>query len=146
MNILAMSPYTLRDHWPVFLLAFLVGFMLVFPALVAKFGYGIPFDSPANIRIDDEFFYFARIRDVLDGHFMLGNAYLWEHKDNPPAPLFFGEWLAAAPLKVLGLNPVAGGALYDFLLPPLAVLLAYACLFQITKNLVLALGGTAALF
>lgn len=131
----------LRQHWPAVMLAFLVGLLIVLPALAAKLRFGIPFDHPINIRIDDEFFYFARIRDVIDGNPMLGNAYLAEHKSKPPSPLFLGEWLLAQPIRLFGGGVVAWGVMYDFFLPAIITLLTYACLYVLTDRRWLSLLG-----
>ncbi|MEK7465007.1 MAG: hypothetical protein AAB591_01165 [Patescibacteria group bacterium] len=128
-----MQVAAVRHHWPAFVLATAVGLVLVSGPLVAKVRSGVAFGHPLNIRIDDEFFYFARIREVLDGHPMIGNPYLAEHKAKPPAPVFLGELLAAQPQRWLGGNVVAWGVFYDFLFPALITLLTYACLFLVTR-------------
>lgn len=135
-----------RKHFPAFILALAFGFSIILPALVTKFRYNVPFSNLVNIRIDDEFFYYARIRDVIDGYPTIGNAYLWEHKSKPPSPVFIGEWLIAQPLKIFRMNVVAGGVLYDFLLPPVNFILVYACFFILTRRRWLALAAAALLF
>ncbi len=131
----------LREHWPALILAVLVGFNLVLPALTAKIRYGIPFDNPANIPVADEFFYFARVREVIDGHPTLGNPYLWEHKSKPPSPVFLGEYMVALPImawqELSGETQprvVAWGVFYDFFFPVLITILVYACLIAITRS------------
>ena len=113
------------------MLALAASALLTLPPVVANIRDGIPFNSPSNILIADEWFYFARIHEVLDGYPLIGNAYLWEHKAKPPSPVFLGEYLAAEPLKWLGIGVVAGGVLYDAIFPAIHVLLLYACLFAI---------------
>lgn len=144
---------TLRTHWPAVLLALLAGLVLVMPALVAKVRFGIDFGSPANIRINDESLYFARIRDVIDGYPTIGNPYLFEHKAKPPSPIFLGEFLVALPIiavqHLAGLTQpsvVAFGAFYDFLLPALLTLLTYACLFAVTRRRWVSVCAAAYLF
>ncbi len=123
---------TIIRHASAIILALFFGAVFVYPQMIAKFYYGIPFDSPSNNRIDDETFYFGRIRDVIDGYPTIGNAYLWEHKSKPPSPVFLGEYLVAQPIRLLGMGVVAGGVLYDALLPPILAILTYICLFRIT--------------
>lgn len=136
----------LARHWPTVILAFLVGLLLILPALAGKWRWGVDFDHPANIRIDDEFLYLARIREVVDGHPLIGNAYLWEHKTKPPSPLFLGEWLLAQPVKLFGGKVVAGSIAYDFILPPISVLLTYFFLHLVLRRWWLAFLATVFLF
>lgn len=142
-----------KKHWPALVLAFLFGLMLILPAVAAHLRFNVAFDSPANIRAADEFLYLARIREVLDGHPTIGNAYLWEYKAKPPSPLFLGEWLLAQPVfafqKLSGQaqpQVVAADVLYDFFLPAIAFLLTYACLMAVTSQRGVALFGAAFLF
>lgn len=138
--------HRIRFHWPAFAFAVLVGLGFVLPALIPWASRGVPFSSPANIRIDDEPFYFSRIREVLDGHPMIGNAYLAEHKAKPPAPVFLAEFVLAQPIRLFGASVVGFDVAYDFLLPAIAALLAYAILFRITRMRWLAFLATALLF
>ncbi len=141
-----IMPFILRRHWPAFVLALLVGLFLVRPALVARFWHDIPFSAPSGIRIADELLYFARVREVLDGHSTIGNPYLAEHKSKPPSPVFLGEWLTAGVSRLTGADVVAAGAALDFLLPALAALLTYACFLAVTGGRLLAFTGTALVF
>lgn len=138
----------LRKHWPAFILAAMVGALLVLPSFWAKFRSGIPLDDPVNIRIADEFYYFARIREVLDGYPLSGDAFTWEHKSGLAGqPVFLGEYLSAEAIRLTGLDGVVGGGVVlDAVLPMLAVLLAYACLFAVTSTRGLSLLGAAVLF
>jgi len=126
-------PTSLLRHWPVCILALAASAILILPPVVANIRDGIPFNSPSNILVADEWFYFARIHEVLDGHPLIGNAYLWEHKAKPPSPVFFGEYLAAQPIRWLGIGVVAGGVLYDAIFPALHILLLYACVLLVCR-------------
>lgn len=134
-------------HAAIILLAIFFGALIVYPHIVAKFSYGIPFDSPSNNRIDDETLYFGRIQEVIDGYPTIGSPYLWEHKAKPPSPVFLGEYLSAQPIKLLDMGVVAGGVLYDAILPPILAILTYLCLFLISRRRDVAfLGSTFLLF
>jgi hypothetical protein len=141
-----MATALARRHWPAVALAILIGLLLVLPALQGRVLADVPFSSTRNIAFSDDLFYFARIREVLDGHPLLGNPYLWEHKAKSPAPAFLGEWLLAQPIRWLGSGVVSAGVLYDFFLPAIAALLAYAGLFRLTRERGLSLLGVAVLF
>ncbi len=84
--------------------------------------------------IDDELFYLARIKDVIDGHPTLGNAYLSEHKNQLPQQLFLPEFLLAQPLKFLNLSVVQGRILYSFILPATVFILTYIAFYLIRPS------------
>lgn len=144
-RIRAVEGGLLRSHWPALALAAIIGLLTASPSLWAKVGLGVDFDHPVNIREDDEHFYFARIREVLDGHPTIGNPFLWEHKSKP-SPQFLGEWLLAQPIKFFGLGVVASGVFYELLLPAVAALLTYASTLATTRFKPAALLATAFLF
>ncbi len=136
----------LRRHWAAGALAVLVGALLILPPLWAKVGLGIDLNDPLNIRIADESYYLARIRDVLDGYPLSGNPYAWEGKTAfPGQPVFLGEYLSAEAIRLTGLGVVAGSVVLDAILPLVAVLLTYACFFAATRVRALSLFGTAVL-
>src|SRR3989344_8594094 len=138
---------TLRQHWSAAALALAVGVLLSLPPFWGKFYHGTPLNAPVNIRIADEFYYLARIKDVLDGYPLSGNAFTWEHKTGLAGqPVFLGEYLMAQATRLTGLDVVAGSALLDAFLPMAAVLLTYACIFTVTTSRCLSLFGAAALF
>lgn len=141
-----MSAKSLQRHWLALALALAVGFLLILPAVSAKILRGVPFSSPLNIRAQDNFFYFARIQDVIDGHPTLGNAYLWEHKSKPPTPSFLGEWLLAQPLKFFNAGVIAGSIFYTFFFSVTLVILVYGCFFVLTRLRWLSLLATFFLF
>ena len=141
-----MSFSALRQHWPAYILAFVVGATLVIPPVWNRIRYDIPFNSPANIRADDEALYFARIREVVDGHITIGNPYLFEHKSKPPAPIFLGEFLIALPLFVVGPQVIAQSVILDFFLPALAVLAVYCVLFRFSRSRAIATAATLIFF
>lgn len=121
-------------HWPAIILALVLGLLLVFPFQYYKYKLGDRFQGIERQMIDDELFYLARIKDVMDGHPTLSNAYLWEHKNGPPQQLFLAEYLLAQPLRLFNLNVLQGRVLYNFILPAVVFLLTYAAIFLITKS------------
>lgn len=121
----------IRRHWPVILMALVLGFLTAFPFFHFQSALGDRYNGVLNQVINDDVFYMARIKDALDGHLTLGNAYLWEHKDKPPQQLFLPEWLLAQPLKLFNLDIVQGRILYSFILPIFAFLLAYLAFYLI---------------
>ena len=141
-----MSAHVLREHWAALALAAVIGGLLILPSFWAKFNWGIPLGDPLNIRIADEYYYFARIREVFDGYPLSGDAFTWEHKSGLAGqPVFLGEYLTAQAIRLTGLDVVAGSVVLDAVLPVFAVLLTYACLFAVTASRGLSLLGVAVL-
>ncbi|RJQ36821.1 hypothetical protein C4552_02935 [Candidatus Parcubacteria bacterium] len=137
---------TLQRHGAAFGLAFFVSAMLVTTPLWHWLRYDIPLNSPAHMRADDEALYFARIREVVDGHVTIGNPYLAEHKSKPPAPIFLGEFLIALPLFVIGPYVIAQSIILDFVLPALAVLAAYLLFLRLAWSRAIAIAAALIFF
>jgi len=121
----------LKNHWVAILLAFILGLLMVWPFFYFQSALGPEYRGVLNEIIDDELFYMARIKDILDGHPFLGNAYLFEHKNQLPQQLFLPEWLLAQPLKFFNLDVVQGRILYNFILPTFAFILTYFAFYLI---------------
>ena len=124
----------MRRHLVAILLAIAFGLLIVWPLFYFQFVLGDEYRGIQNQIIDDELFYMARIRDVMDGHPMLGNAYLFEHKNQLPQQLFLPEWFLAQPLQLLNLDVAQGRILYSFILPALAFLLTYFAFYGIKPS------------
>lgn len=120
-----------KRHWPAVLTSLILGFLMVLPFFYFQKSFGEGYNGILNQVIDDELFYMARIKDVMDGHATLGNAYLAEHKNQLPQQLFLPEFLLAQPLKFLNLDIVQGRVLYNFILPAIAFVLTYAVFYLI---------------
>lgn len=121
----------IKSHWPVLILAIIIGFLMIWPFLYFQAKLGSEYKGILNQIIDDEIFYMARIQDVIDGHTTLGNAYLLEHKDQLPQQLFLPEFLLAQPLKFLNLDMVQGRIMYNFILPAFVFILTYIAFYLI---------------
>jgi len=112
-------------------LAVFLGFLMVWPFFYFQKSLGDEYKGILNQVIDDELFYMARIKDVIDSHQTLGNAYLFEHKSQLPQQLFLPEFLLAQPLKFLNLDIVQGRILYNFIFPALAFVLTYIVFYLV---------------
>lgn len=142
-----MNAAIVRRHGVALALAACIGVLVALPPLWAKIRFGVPLSDPVNIRIADESYYFARIRDVLDGYPLSGNPYTWEGKaDLPGQPVFLGEYLTAQAIRLTGRDVVGGSVVLDGILPAAAALLTYAGVLAVTARRSFAVLGTAALF
>ena len=104
-----------KKHWPAILIAVVLGSLMIWPFFYFQVALGDEYGGILNQVIDDELFYMARIKDVVDGYPTLGNAYLFEHKNQLPQQLFLPEFLLAQPLKLLNLDVVQGRIFYNFI-------------------------------
>ena len=123
-----------KRHWSAILIAFIFGFLMVLPFFYFQTKLGSEYKGILSDTIDDERFYLARIKDVMDGHLTLGNAYLLEHKAQLPQQLFLPEFLLAQPLKLLNFSVVQGRILYSFILPAIALILTYTAFYLIRPS------------
>lgn len=64
--------------------------------------------------IEDSYYYYARINDVVRGHPLIGNPYFIEHKDSMPPAFFVSDWVASIPF-VIGL-PFVLGVIFNIIL------------------------------
>jgi len=55
----------------------------------------------------DEDYFYARMKEVNDGHPLIGNPYFYEHQDDLAPTFFVPDWLAAIPLILGASLPVA---------------------------------------
>lgn len=47
--------------------------------------------------IDDDLYYYARIKEVVDGNPFIGNPYFMEHRDERSVAFFVADWIASIP-------------------------------------------------
>ena len=127
-----------KRHGLIFVLAFLVGSLIVFPNIFAVNRLGSDFKGIFPAFNDDEFHYLGMIREAYDGHYSLGNVFSGEHKDAPSltqplAPIIFAFFA-----KVFNLSIPATMAINDFISPFAGVLLLYLLLFGLFESRVIA--------
>ncbi|MBI4099513.1 hypothetical protein HY440_00745 [Candidatus Microgenomates bacterium] len=84
-------------------LALLCGMVLLFPTMIQFAAMGPNFKGVPIGYIVDSLYYFARINDVVRGHLLIGNPFLWEYRQSWPVAFFVPDWLAALPAFFLPL-------------------------------------------
>jgi len=52
--------------------------------------------------VDDDIYYYGRMKEVADGYPFISNPYFMEYRDSKPGVFFVADWLAATPL-ILGI-------------------------------------------
>ncbi len=129
-----MSFEIIKKHKTAVILSIIFGFLMVLPFFYFQAKLGNNFKGILPEIVNDENFYYTRIKDVIDGHLFLGNAYLLEHKDELPQSVFLAEYLLTQPIKIFNLNINTAHLIYNFLLPAIAFILTYLALFLILKS------------
>ncbi|MBI4919680.1 hypothetical protein HY838_00005, partial [Candidatus Azambacteria bacterium] len=107
----------IKKHWAILILAIFIGVLMVLPYFYFESRLGKDYKGIFPEIVNDEFFYYAEINDAVSGHFMAGNAYLWEHKNELPQSIFLTEYLLAQPIKLFNLDINTARLIYNFLLP-----------------------------
>lgn len=126
--------YKIRRHWITIAASLIFGILMVLPFFYFQAKLGNNFKGILPEIVNDENFYYARVKDITDGHPFLSNAYLYEHKNGLPQQLFLAEWLLAQPIKIFNLNINTAHIIYNFLLPAVAFILAYLALFLVSRS------------
>ncbi len=137
---------SVKKHWLALILALILGALMVLPFFYFEAKLGKGFKEILPDIVNDESFYYARVKDVVDGHSFLGNAYLLEHKNELTQSGFLAEYLLAQPLKLFGIGINMARLIYNFLLPAIAFILAYSAFYLILKKRSWALAFSSFLF
>lgn len=115
-------------RWAV-VLALAVGIISVAPQLIFSV-YSPNYKGIQMFGADAEDYYVARINDVYEGHFLLGDVFS-PHKDKPFIVPPLGEILIAGLGKTLSLDAVSVVVFSKFLFPILLFLLIYFLVYEI---------------
>jgi hypothetical protein len=142
MAILKTMRTVATRHWFAGAMAFLVGCIyflpnVLIPALQSSGGFGeyhpLSLQAPT---LDEVGAYGGRLREVMDGHFADGDAYLAEYKNRPTmwGSDFMAVMLGAIPFLARMQDPTPIYVFGDFVFPAAAFLLAYWLFFSLTKH------------
>jgi hypothetical protein len=131
--MILVVPQIIKNHYRIFVLAFLIGLVCSVPQYLEKK------TSPnfQGIYIDvvkDQGFYQIRTRDVIDGHPYLTNPYLYEHKEGAPMQFWIPEVILAIPMMIFGVSVPVGFIIWTFFLTALLALLSYGVVYTITRS------------
>lgn len=138
--------HKMKYHCAAIIIALILGVLMVLPFFYFQIKLGSNFKGILPEVVNDENFYYARIKDIVDGHSFLSNAYLAEHKSGLPQQLFLAEWLLAQPIKFFNISINAAHLAYNFLLPAIVFILTYLASYLISKSRFLAIIFSTFLF
>ena len=126
---------TFNNHWPTLVLAIVVGLLVVQPTVSSILNIGMDnFKGVYPIFADDEEYYMARTKDVIDGHPTLGNAYIKEHQDGPYMLPPLAEWLFAKTATTIHVSVPGLFAVSDFIFPFATTLILYGLILSLTSS------------
>jgi hypothetical protein len=114
--------------------ALFFGLLMVLPYISFPMQMGNLYQGVGRVMADDTLFYLARIRDAMDGHLNLSNAYLWEHKEGFPQQLFFVEDLLGITYRLLHLDIISGFIATTAIASFIAAMLVYAISYLISQS------------
>lgn len=99
--------HSLRFPLAVVGLSLLFGLICVLPNIWQRFDAKYPFKGIEILGSDQEHYYAARIREIEDGHWMLGSVYLAEEKNEPFLQPPLPEWVMGGLGRLMGLSGIS---------------------------------------
>lgn len=120
------------QHWLAFVLSILIGAVTVAPPLVWR--ASPEYQGVDMLKTNTETLYLSMINEVIDGHWGLGNPYLFEGKDAPYLFPPVSAYIIGGFGKLLGLSAVNAAFVMRFVLPALIAFLIYWLALQLTGN------------
>ena len=124
----------MRRHYLAIIFAAIVGFVSIAPQALAIFSLGDAYKGINLLYINDETYYLARMKDILDGHGWASSPFIYEHKNQKPLMYPSGEYLYAFPAILFRLPLVNVLIMNKFLFPAILFFLVYLLLSQLTRE------------
>ncbi|MDP2593817.1 MAG: hypothetical protein Q8P36_00550 [bacterium] len=125
-------------------LAFFVLAASLIPIAHVYHAVGAGWQGVPPVYTDEDYFY-ARMKEVSDGHPLIGNPYLYEHRDDLAPTFFIPDWLAAIPLNLGASLPMALAVNFS-LWSLIFAFLAFALLLEVRLHRNLAVLGAFLLY
>jgi len=119
-----LSFQKIKEHKEFLFILVAALFIILLPVFQIFLGIGPAWRGVPPEYTNDALFYYARMKEVADGNFLLGHPYFLEHSRQIAPAFFVPDWLGAIPL-FLGFS-VAGAIIFNNILWGLIfVILAY---------------------
>ena len=123
-----------RRHQAALLAAFLVGGLYIAPHVWFIVSLGDEYKGIPLLQTQNEDYYLARIREVIEGHYSIGSFTFYEYKDAPPLTPPTIEFLYALPSFIFEISPFTTAIVSRFFLPGLLFLLVYSLILRLTVS------------
>lgn len=121
-----------KDFLLPLLCAVVVGGLSVAPGLLALHALGNAYQGVPLLAQDNEFYYLARIREVLDGYPGISSPYFLEYKHAFPLIPPVGEFLYAIPSFLFRVSPTVIAMAGKGIFPAILFLLVYGLIWRLT--------------
>jgi hypothetical protein len=119
--------------WVVGLVGVLFALAVLLPHILQRVEPDYPFQGIEIMGTDNETYYAARVREVTDGGWPVGNAY-YDQKDVPPVQPAFPEGIIAVTGSVFGLDAVRSFVAAKAVLAFVLVVVMTGFLFTVTER------------
>lgn len=126
-----------KKHYLIILVTLLVGFVSVLPQIIAVVNLGDKYQGMPFMYTPNEDVYLARIREVVDGHNMVGSAFFYEYKNQFPLMPAIAENLYALPTVLFSVPLVDVLYASKFILPAFLFLLVYYFILSLSYDRIL---------
>ncbi len=119
----------IKNHYLAILLAIAVGIIYISPQLFFQWELGNNYHGIYMAGTDNEEYYSGRIREVFDGHYLVGNPFLYEERNNVFLQPPLGE-IIFLPLKFFFnvITSIVWGTRFIF---PIIIFFAIYCLYYL---------------
>ncbi|MFH1523284.1 MAG: hypothetical protein ABIE43_05745 [Patescibacteria group bacterium] len=124
----------LKKHYLALIFATLVGLIYLMPHLIGIMSLGDKYQGIPMMGTANEDAYLFRMRDIIDGHYLLGSPVFFEYKDEWPLMPPVGEMFYALPSLLFGISLTNVSIASKFILPFILFLLAYFLIHKLAAN------------
>ncbi|QQG46212.1 MAG: hypothetical protein HYY55_04630 [Candidatus Niyogibacteria bacterium] len=114
--------------------AFAVGVLYIAPHIIFVISLGNEYQGIPNFQTPNEISYLARVREILDGHRLVGSPFFFEYKDQFPLAPPTGEYFYAVPAYLLGVSAENILVTSKFVLPATLFFLIYALVYKLVSD------------
>ncbi len=115
----------LKNYYLVIFCALFVGFLYLAPYIGFMVSAGAAYQGIPMTQTPNEISYLARIREIIDGHEMIGSFSFFEYKNQWPLMPPTGEMFYALPSLLFGISLITTLMASKFILPFILFLLVY---------------------
>lgn len=129
-----MIKHFLKQHYIAIFLAIFIGLIYIAPNIFFILSLGDNYKGIPIMQTANEISYLARVRDILDGHPMLGSPFMFEYKDEWPITPPTGEMFYAIPSMALNVSPVNVIIASRFFFPFILFLLVYFLIYRLSDR------------
>jgi len=123
-----------KENYIILVFSVLVGVIFVFPQLLFVARQGSHYQGLPILQVDDADIYLARMREILDGHYLVSSPVFFEYKGEMPLLPPTGEYVYVILAYILGLSLTSTYILTQFLFPALLFFLVYQYMRLLIKE------------